>query len=487
MKITLENNFLRVLLSALMMSIFFIGVQSAFNAPSAHADTTCGSTGACLGTVAQVSVGGASSGSGGFFGGGSPGPAAVGGGGVVTAPSIPTVPRPGNIPANHNLAGPNKAYELRVYLTTGVIPCPVKNVNGFDIRATGVVVTERRNFTGYQQGGATTWYSTYSGWYVVSNTCVYPPVSSNVITRTCIISYNAAVDRMANSRLGAAPGVGSSSGTVGSVADLEANGATNCKQNANVALAYNPPNGQNGWGQYQATSRINQVSCRFTTTTFNGAIDNLGDCGGITTVSGTTARMTVWCDGYAKGWLNKDWTGSDCQNGSRAQLTCTIPTAAKFNGYATNVQALRDGKDGTLLWGTPNVAGGWGMTNWKSSTVINAGSTPRNTAVGDNNTTQQMFRSSVPFGSAMIPGQNLDQKLAFYKAGDGGAPFSMTRNYRYDAWFTSIHTEIRSIDLRSGNIGIAQYSENTFAVNNKCGPQVSPRIDVIRAIGDNVG
>lgn len=485
MKITsIENNFIRVLLSAFLVSIFMLGIQTAFNAPSAHADVTCGSTGACLGTVAQVSVGGGGGNNGGFFGGGNSGgggPVAVGSGGQVSAPSIPVIGQPGG----GGTFGAY-AYELRVYLTTGVMSCPVKNVNGFDIRATGAVVTERRDFSSW---GTTSngYYPIYGGWYQTSVTCVYPPVSSSVITKTCILSYNAAVDRMANSRLGAANGVGSSSGTVGSVSDLEATGAGACQQNARVALAYNPPNGQNGWGQYQAKSNINQVTCRFTSTSFNGSIDNIGKCGAPTTVPGSTARMTIWCDGFTNSWVNKDWTGSDCQNSGSHPLTCTIPSPATYNGFAGTVQALRDGKDGTLLWGTPNVAGGWGMTNWRSSTVVNSGSTPRNTAVGDNNATQQMFKSSVPFGSGMIAGQNLDQKIAYYKAGDSGAPFSMTRKYLYDSWFTSSHTEIRSIDLRSGNIGIASYNESTFAVDNKCGPQVSPNIDVIRAIGDTVG
>lgn len=483
MRVSIENNFVRIVLSVLMLSAFFIGLQTVFNADPAHAGDTCGSTGACLGTVASVSVGGGSSGS---LGGA---PASVGAGGVVTAPSIPNAFKPPLEPGHH-YATTAKAYELRVYMTVGVIACPVKTVNGFQVRANGVVVTERRNFSNWTQGGGVTWYPAYTGWFQVSATCVYPPVSSSVITRTCILSYTATVDRMDNSYLRWGPGVGSSNGTVGSIGALEADGAGACQQNARVALAYNPPNGQNGWGQYQANSRITQVTCRFTTTSFNGSIDNIGKCATPFNVNGSTARMTIWCDGFVNYWVNKSWTGTDCQNGNNARLTCTIPTPAKFNGYAGNVQALRDGKDGSLVWGTPQVAGGWGMTNWRSSTVINAGSSPRNTGVGDNDKAQQMFNSSIAFNTSangFVAGQNLDQKLAFYKAGDAGAPFSMTRNYKYDAWFTSMYTTIRSIDLRSGNIGIASSTENTFAKNNSCGPQLSPHIDVIRAIGDTVG
>ena len=483
MKVTLENSFLRILLSAFLMSIFFIGLQSALSAPSAHASDICGGTGACLGTVASTVVGsGGGGGNGSIFGpgGGGGGAAAVGSGGVVSAPSIPVVPQPGG-----GGAFGAYAYELRVTMTVGVGACPAKIINGFTVPSTGAVLAERRDFVRWNTS-TNGYYPDYGGWYQVSLTCVYPPFSSGEVTRTCILSYSAAVDRMANSRLGAAGGVGSSNGNISSIGQLQADGEGACQRQARVALDYNPPNGQNGWGQYQAKSQINQVTCRFITTSFNGSTDAIGKCESPFTVSGSTARMTIWCDGFASSWINKDWTGSDCQNGSNARLTCTIPGPATYNGYATNPQALRDGKDGLLRWGTPQVAGGWGMTNWKSSTVVNAGSTPRNTAVGDNNNTKQMFKSSVPFGSAMIAGQNLDQQLAFYTAGDAGSPFSMTRNYRYDSWFQSVHTSIRSIDLRSGNIGIATSYENTFAVNNKCGPQTSPSIDVIRAIGDSV-
>jgi hypothetical protein len=487
MKVESQNNFLRILLSAFLMATFFIGVQAIFNAPSARADAICAGSGACLGTVAgNIVSGGGGGGNGSVFGpgGGGGGPAAVGSGGQVSAPAIPVVPQP----AGGGAFGAY-AYELRVTMVTGVAACPAKVINGFTVPSKGAILAERRDFVQWNTS-ANGYYPGYGGWYQVSLTCIYPPVSSNIITRTCIISYNASVDRMANSRLGWAGGVGSSSGTLGSVSALEANGAGGCRTNASVALDYNPPNGQNGWGQYQARSSIQQVTCQFTTTSFDGAINNIGKCGGVSSVPGSTGRMTIWCDGFVNYWVNKKWTGTDCQDGNNARLTCTIPTPAKFNGYTGNVQALRDGKDGTLLWGTPQVVGGWGMTNWKSSTVINAGSTPRNTAAGDNDKSQQLFNSSIAFNSnanGFVAGQNLDQKLAFYKAGDSGAPFSMTRNYRYDAWFTSVYTMVRSIDLRTGNIGIATSYENTFAVNNSCGPQNSPNIDVIRAIGDTVG
>lgn len=481
MTVSLENKFLRIILSSFLLAIFMIGLQTTFNTPAAHANT-CGSTGACLGTVAQTVVsGGGTGGIGPITGpGAGSGPASVGPGGTVTAPSIPMVGSPGG----GGTFGAY-AYEMKVYMTTGVVFCPTKNINGFDVPSSGVVVAERRDLVGWTPTG-NGYMPNYGGWYIVSTTCVYPPVSSAVVTRTCIIGYDATVDRMANSRLGAAGGVGSSAGTISSAAQLEADGEAACETQARVALSYNPPNGQNGWGQYQATSRIQQITCRFTTTSFNGNVDRLGDCGAVSSVPGTTARMTVWCDGYDEGWLMKDWTGSDCQNTNPGRLVCTIPTPAKYNGFAGNVQALRDGKEGTVLWGTPQVQGGWGMTNWRSSTVVNDGSSPRNTAISDNSEGRQLFASSIPFTSHMIGGQNLDQKLSFYTAGDAGSPFSMTRNYLYDSWFTSIHTEIRSIDLRSGNVGVSEYAESTFAVDNKCGPQVSPRIDVIRAIGDNI-
>lgn len=462
----------RVFFAAFMLASLFLVFQvssSQSQLPSAQAaEVTCSGQAVCIGTVARTVTGGGGWGAPIFTTPGSPV-------GSAPAPQVPQVTNP--------LTGQSlPAWETNFVYRAWQIPmlaCAPKTLNGVSYQARGVIYEYRRNLITSGMFG-------YGQWIVVNSTCVYPEVTNTQTSRTCIIDYTARIDRLGQSWLGAANGVGSTSGTKGNVGDLESNGAANCTEETNVAFSYNPPNGQDGWGQYRSTSSIRQVTCNFVTTTFDGASETKGKCGPLQTVQGSQGRLTIWCDGAVNEWVIKDWTGSDCQNGSRARLNCTIPDPAKYNGYAGNVQGIRDGADGTVLWGTPQVQGGWGMANWRSSTVINAGSTPRNTAVNDNSNDRQLFKSSVPFSSHMIAGQNLNQKLAFYTAGDAGSPFSMTRNYLYDSWFTSIHTEVRSIDLKSGNIGLASYTENTYAVDNKCGPQVSPRIDVIRAIGDTV-
>lgn len=467
MKVLNVTQIFKLLLASFMLVGLFLVVQVSSpqdRLPSAHAaELTCSGQGACIGTVVATVTGG---GGGGINVGGS-------GGGSATPPPVPKTQNP-----TTGLWWDN--YRIRTQWQGALSPfnCPPKTINGAQYSFVGYLIVWKSDLYKFPVFG-------YGAEYVASSTCIYPQVSSTSANNTCILDYTATIDRLAQSRLGAANGVGSNSGTIASIADLEANGSGNCRNQHNAGLAYNPPNGQDGWGQYRASSRMNQVTCNFVTTTFDGASKETGTCGNPSPVNGSVGQLTIWCDGYAQAWIIKDWTGSDCQNGSNARLSCTIPNPATYNGYATNPQALRDGKDGTVLWGTPQVVGGWGMTNWKSSTVINAGSSPRNNS-GDNNDSQQLFKSSIPFGGGMIAGQNLDQKLAFYTAGDSGSPFSMTRNYRYDAWFQSVYTSIRSIDLRSGNISVSTSYQNTFAVDNKCGPQASPRIDVIRAIGDNI-
>lgn len=500
MKAIIENTFIRLFVCALMLTSVFtvLQVSNSSMLSSAKADLGCGGIAVCLGTEAGVAVGGGSGGNvgigggntGGSGGGSGTSPVTVGPGGVAQAPQIPTLQNP---KSSNEFA---KAYRIRVTFNAGS-PCTTKTINGFQVKSTGSIETERSDLIDWdnpQTGGATdngayTGQPIYSGWYHIKTTCVYPPPPQVVGTNmTCLISYNATVDRLAQSYSGAGR-VRSTSGTLSSKAKIEAEGKPACIQNKRVGLNYNPPAGQPGWGQYTARSSIRQVTCNFATTTFDGRVDQIGKCGNPVVVPGTTSNMTIWCNGFSRALLVKDWTGSDCQNTSNARLNCVIPTAATYAGYTGNVQGLRDGNDKAVRWGTPRVTGTGASnattSNWRSSTVINAGSTPRNKS-GDNNKSSQVFASSIPFSSAMTPGQNLTQNLRFYTAGSAGSPFSMTRNYRFDATFNSMHTTIQSLDLKTGNVGVTNSVTRITARNNKCGPQTSPRIDVVRAIGDNV-
>lgn len=495
MKIYSMTQFKKMLIYAMTLTILVTGFQfTAMTTPKAQAaDVNCSGQSACFGTVAQVVVGGNQGGS--LTPGGS-GPTPVGSDGVVKAPNPPMLPSPDG-----------EKFTPRWRITLEFEPwngspssiCKPKNINGFMVDPAGIVMEwhEQATWESFKDDSEDGYRYEFKGWHgasayrnLMSMTCVYPEVPVVRETKTCIISYNAQIDRMAQSRLGAANGLAYNSGTVTSVEELERNGRANCVQSKDVSLFYDPPHSQDGWGQYRATSRIDMVTCRFASTTFDGVTNELGDCGGITNAPGTVGKITLWCDGAVNDWVIKSWTGVDCINSGPTQMKCVIPDAATYNGYANNVQALRDGNDGTVKWGNPTIIGGWGDTNWRSSTFINGGSTPRKTGVGDNDANGQMFRSSVPFSAnkfGMIGGKNLDQKLAFYTAGDSGAPFSMTRNYLFDGWSNTRHVEMRGFNLSTGQITTSSYLIPTYSVNNACGPQQSPNISVIRAIGDKIG
>lgn len=426
----------------------------------------------CVSTEAQATVGSGGSNAGNDL----PGAGGVGGGN--TAP--PYVPK---VEAQDGRFWDIYLSRSRFVKNWSHGTCGPITIAGIKVESVGSVIHEKSYYNNH--GDNADW--PYSGWHITGSTCVYPDVSSNVVEYTCLLSYTARIDRLAQSWLGAANGIGSTSGIITNVGDLEgSNGSQWCKQTASVAFDYNPPSGQNGWGQYRATSNIKQARCKFLTTVFEGVATTTGKCSPLGDVQGTVGKITVWCDGYSNSWVTKDWTGTDCKNSVNHPLVCKIPTPATYNGYSGNVQGIRDGENSLVKWGTPQVIGGWGMTNWRSSTVVNAGSTPRSTAVNDNSKNQQLFASSLNFSNGMTAGQNLNQQLAFYSAGDSGSPFSMTRNYMYDTWFKASHTTIRGLDLQTGAIHVSSYDEAAFAKNNRCGPQTSPRIDVIRAIGDTV-
>lgn len=489
MKTIMNNRLMRMVLCSFMFASLLAGFQVAnanFATQAQADDAVCGGVGACLGTVAVVV---ASGNAGDVFTPGGSEPVTVGDGGLVSAP---TTPKQWD-PTEEKLWD---QFQTRVQWHGSAFAqmygCNIKQVLGFDIKPQGVVIVEKKyivDWTRTSQDGD--WYPVYGDWQPDGHSCIYPP--DPVITGTnmsCILSYNAHIDRMANSRLGSAPNVASNSGTLTDKATLEAQGISNCDTQKSVGLNYLPPNGQSGWGQYQAYSQITQINCNFATTTFDGVGTDVGKCGNPVTVDGSASKLTVWCDGYSAGWLNKSWTGTDCENTSQTKLQCVIPDAATYNGYANSVQALRDGNNGLVKWGNPVLIGGWGDSNWISSTFIKDGSSPRKSGVGDNDTNNQMFVSDVPFSanaSGFITGKRLDQNLAFYTAGDAGAPFQMERNYKFSAWSNTLQVSITGIDLRSGVVSTNSYLVATHSDDNFCGPQLSPNISVIRAIGDKIG
>lgn len=482
---------LKLFMVVSVMATLLVGLQL----PAAQAAGGCATTGQCLSVEAGAALGGTNVG-GGDFGGGGGTPVAIGPGGVVQAPSIPCVTRdPSDSPS-----WCSQQFYLRVSFIPsgsfsnsgqGVLFCPTKNIYGFKVEASGQVKTERQDIDHWwwdRNDPSVRPQPVYSGWNLVSSTCVYPP--DPVITNTnmsCILSTAATFDRTAVSFLGTAARLSSPSETISSIAELEANGKASCITNATSKFNYSVASGQKGWGQYVASASSVRAKCDFATITFDGKAKNVGKCVSTGSVPGSTASLTIWCNGSTKGLVMKDWTGADCRNtGGATGARCTIPNAATYGGFAGNVQGIRDGNYKPVQWGTPKLTGAVSnASNWRSLTTVNAGSTPRVTSVGDNDLQKQLFKSDKSFGS-WLGNQNLTQNMAFYQAGDSGSPFSMHRQYLYDAWFTTVHTTVNSIDVKNGNISTSTSYENVFVKNNKCDTQESPNINVVRAIGDVV-
>lgn len=360
--------------------------------------------------------------------------------------------------------------------------CGVKSVNGFEIPPEGVVVAVPWRLTGFTSAGLP-----YYEQQATTFTCVY---SSSAIVQSpiqnCILSYTAGIDRTANSRLGTAARVKSDSQTIATTASIIDN-PDNCKTTYKANTNYNPPTNQNAWGQYVATSNISYAECRKATTTFGGKSTVLAKCDAPKNKPGVKGYLTIWCGGFTPALIQKSWSASDCY--SLGLYSCSIPTPATYNSLSGTVQGIRDGKNSTLQWGTPQLSSGIrNSSNWKTKTDIVGGSTPYNASYGANDKNKQLFFSdNVTFGTWMGGGQRLSQNLAFYTAGNTGSPFSMVREYKYDAQFLTKTTHIGSYDITTGAILASAGQAWTSDYNVPCGPQGSPKINVIRAIGDKVG
>jgi hypothetical protein len=489
-KLMTANQYIVKVLTICFFVFGFSLIAQSFTAPQASAALECTGPVPCLSTSIDLAVHGASSNS--NWGPGS--------GGLKPPSSSAGSSAPPPIPKKcfqHLVAMKDVQYCGPAYkVTTTWLPyteafkdrvrqgagtsCPAKNINGFTIVAEGRIQTDLQRLTYVDEFNRKFW-----GAVETTIVCVYPPGPSQSETNIrCIIGYNAYFDRNANSYLGFAARVKTVGNTVSSASDIIANPAS-CKRSVTASLNYNPPTNRNAWGQYTATSTIQAITCSFATTSFNGASTSLAKCGGAYNVAGTTSRLTIWCGGYAPGHLNKSWSADDCYNTGR--YNCTIPNNATYNGRTGLVQGMRDGQNSLLQWGTPTPTGGVrAVKNWESLTTINSNSTPYAHSFGENDRSKQLFYSdNVKFGSWQN-GSNLSQNLAFYTAGNSGAPFSMTRLYRYDAEFLTSSAIIGSYDIVTGAITTTPTSVWVPDTDVSCGPQGSPRIEVIRAIGDSV-
>jgi len=460
----------------LALGLTFCLQLSTANASYA-ADCTADSKAPCLSTAVDLAVHG-TSGPGGTFTNPRPG-----GGTAAPRPIPPKCMNVVTITGLKNYCAPSSVVSSKWFTGYGSVPwasCPAKTINGYTVKSAGYVEVSVQRLVSFSPTGT----PRYSG-PSLSITCVYPPPPVQQQTNIrCIVGYNAYFDRNANSYLGYGARVKTVNATVSSAGAILAN-PSSCKRSVAASMNYNPPTNRNAWGQYTASSTIRAVTCSFASTTFDGATTNLAKCGGEYSVPGRTSALTIWCNGFAPGHLNKSWSADDCYGTGR--YSCAIPQPATYNGRTGLVQGIRDGNNSLLKWGTPTPTGGVRAAgNWESLTTLNGGSTPYDSSRGQNDRLKQLFYSdNVKFGSWQA-GSNLNQNLAFYAAGNSGSPFSMTRLYRYDAEFLTGSAILGSYDIVSGVVTSTPTSVWVADTDVQCGPQASPRIEVIRAIGDAV-
>jgi hypothetical protein len=470
--------FISLLLAAVLVLAGITFLQVASSSPAHAADESCASSGACqdIGTDIGLQIGSVA-------GGGLGRPVVVGP--VLSAPP-PAVPETCRT-TPRSWCAPNYKVRSTFYKMpkgwTGIPlaePCFPKMISGIKVYSVGYTLVERADLISWLSYNG----PVYSYWRTIVTLCNYPP--DPTITNTniqCILSYNANIDRLANSYLGYGARVGSKSQTISSISALE-NNPGGCQTSISANFGTNVGRNQTDYGWYQATSSVTWARCTFGYTTFDGTTTRTGGCSNAGTRAGSVGKLTVYCGPAIKDWVALDWTGKDCYPSGPK---CTVPNTSKFNGFMGNVQALRDGNDNNMTWANPVfTAGISGAGNWRTKTDINAGSTPFKAGVGPNDKTNQMFRSNQNFGTwnygSLATLQ--DQKLAFYTSGSSGSPFQMTRNYLFDANFTTVATTVTGYNVTTGAMSTANSSTTVYLRNNPCGPQTSPRINAVRAIGD---
>lgn len=499
------KTFLRIPVSALLAFILVASGLFALDiamAPKAHATDCSGSSSiTCIGTSVG-SVGGGGNNGGGIGGSGpvSGAPVPIGPGGAVeptyfTCLESPIPPKP----QSPIYIGCQPEFRVTIREGSVVVPmaaCPyTKMVNGVEVKLKKQVyiTTDRLKWQLYTDASGRFYYNPYYVNVSTENLCIYPEVQRTGEWVNCIVSWSVHADKIAGLQgLGNNLAVNSGSTGWGNAYNSGARGEnlpSNCETSKTVGLGYNPPTGQPGWGQYRAAGSMVKVTCQRAITLIDGASNaTWSDCQAPQTVQAPTNYVTIACFGAQRGLINADWSGKDCYN-RPGFATCSVPNGSKLNGFAGNVQAIRDGNDNALDWAAPSLVGNVGNDgNWRTLTNIVAGSTPWNTDEPWNSSSKQLFRySGIITGNAWVGGgQRLNEKIAFYAAGDSGAPFMMKREYMYDADFLTQQGSITSFDLTTGDIGTSSYETWVRINNNYCGPNSSPAISVVRAIGDSV-
>lgn len=474
---------------------------------------SCSGWGACISTTVSMgasgNTGGGGQGSGGGNGGsggsgsGNGGSGGTGGnGGSVSPPKFDVVCSPSQKNAEGAPVGYQTSYSpvclpefkmSHTVIQNYVAGCGVKTVNGVPLKAMGtiVVIKSKLDMVTYDTVGEGKLAYAYA--YVQSSKneyCIYPEVTTTKSVTSCVLKSNYKLDRLANSRLGAAR-IASGSKSYTTVAAMKKGLTKDCKQSETLSYNKSLPNNEKNWGQYTLNAQITMATCQSgVTTTFDGqSKTQYANCNQ-RTVTGN-GSMTLWCGGAQPGLANKNWTVNQCLNtASSWQYTCKVPTPT-YDGKSGTIQSLRDGKSRTLNWGTPkpgkNVVS---TSNWRQKIDVVNNSTPYNTSVGSNDKAQQYFWSNRAFGSWINKGSigaNNSQGLAFYNASNPNGSWGAKRSLLFDGKFRMKVSQFQSLKVYASGAVNMNTSTKTVTVtdkNIKCNQATSPRVQAIRTIGD---
>lgn len=364
--------------------------------------------------------------------------------------------------------------------------CAAKSENGFMIKSVGYINSVRQwAIFGRSDADGRVYYS-YGGKLDVGLTCVYPKVSTVTKTLNCALNSKIYANRLAESRLGAGPKkITPGSMVYATTAGIEG-GSDTCTTQTNMNFTIDIPSNEKSWGQYAMTGNINYAVCQQKTTTFEGKTTKVYKCGNSIATPAVTGYATLWCGGWKPSRVyGLTWTVNDCRESSSSQneFVCTVPKPT-FNGKTGTVQALRNGKNGTLNWGQPNPGKNTrNAKNWEYYLTKVKESTPTNTKVGVNSGSQ-FYKSSMPFSAWKAKASGNSQSLAFYTASNPNGSFKMTRQTRFDGQFLMKVTKLTGYDPFKGTIKATTTSKWVNDTNIYCNVGTSPSIQAVRAIGD---
>lgn len=192
--------------------------------------------------------------------------------------------------------------------------CPPSKKDGITREAVGMMYVKRKNLLTVVQTNKVS--SSNQAFYTYvegarTGTCVYPKVTSTGASKRCAISATGQLNRLANSRAGAAK-LRTYKKTFTTIAKLES-GNGDCEQSPSMSFNTNLPSTPNNWGQYEMSGKISYAQCTKKVTTFDGKKTVHWACGNPQTGAAVKAHGTMWCGGVRQKLIyGKTWTMNDC-------------------------------------------------------------------------------------------------------------------------------------------------------------------------------